>query len=268
MTFHQKIRSAQFTNKSLLCVGLDTDPRKIPHILHNDADPVASFNKAIIDATKDIVCAYKPNLAYYEALGPKGLDSILATLEAIPHNIVSIADVKRGDIGSTSDQYATAYQLTMPFDCVTLSPYMGRDSVEPFLRDEHRGAFFLGLTSNPGAKDFQYLELAGGKKLYEHVADTVAEWNDEFGNCGLVVGATKPSELADLRARAPRLPFLVPGVGAQGGSLPEVLEANAGGIALINASRSICYASNGPDFAEAAREAALEMVGEMRRLAD
>jgi orotidine-5'-phosphate decarboxylase len=264
MKFLDKIISAQKTNRSLLCVGLDTDLRKIPDILKNESDPVAAFNKAIIQATSDLACAYKPNLAYYEAMGPKGLDSILATLEAIPKNIFTIADVKRGDLGSTSDQYAIAYQKTFPFDSVTLSPYMGDDSIEPFLQDETKGAFFLGLTSNSGAKVFQYLELASGKKLYQQVTDTVSGWNAKKQNCGLVVGATKPSELKELRDRAPDLPFLIPGVGAQGGSLEEVLKANGKGVALINASRSITYASNGSDFAEAARKAAEELVTEMR----
>jgi orotidine-5'-phosphate decarboxylase len=263
MTFLEKITNAITTNRSMLCVGLDTDIRKIPEVLRNEKDPVAAFNKALIEATSDLACAYKPNLAYYEAQGSRGLDSVLATLEAIPKHILTIADVKRGDLGATSDQYAIAYQKTFPFDCVTLSPYMGWDSVEPYLKEESKGAFFLGVTSNPGAKDFEYLELANGKKLYEQVTDTVVSWNTKK-NCGLVVGATKPAELAALRERAPDLPFLVPGVGAQGGSLADSLKANGKGIALINASRSIAYASSGSDFAEAARKAAEEMVTEMR----
>ncbi len=266
MTFVEKIVSAQQTNKSLLCVGLDTDSRKIPDALKSERDPVLAFNKAIIDATADLACSYKLNLAYYEASGSKGLDTALATLEYIPKHLFSIADVKRGDIGSTSDQYAIAYQQIMPFDCVTLSPYMGFDSVETFLKDPAKGAFFLGLTSNPGARDFQYLDLASGKKLYEHVTDTVNSWNATSKNCGLVVGATKPSELEALRNRAPELPFLVPGVGAQGGSLADVMKANGKGIALINVSRGISYASTGNDFKEAARNAALKIVEEMRSL--
>ncbi len=264
MKFLEKIIAAQRTNRSYLCVGLDTDLNKLPDILKKEKDPVAAFNKAIIEATKDLACAYKPNLAYYEANGAKGLESVTATLEAIPEHIFTIADVKRGDIGSTSDQYAIAFQKTIPFDCVTLSPYMGFDSVEVFLKDESKGAFFLGLTSNPGARDFQYLELASGKKLYEQVTETVNKWNEPKRNCGLVVGATKPSELEALRNLAPDLPFLIPGVGAQGGSLEEVLKANGNGVALINASRSITYASKGSDFAEAARKVAEELVTAMR----
>ena len=266
MTFLEKITSAQQTNRSLLCVGLDTDIKKIPSVLKNDPDPVTSFNKAIIEATSDIVCAYKPNIAYYEAMGSRGIEHIAKTLDAIPKHIFSILDAKRGDIGSTSDQYAIAYQQQIPFDAITLSPYMGYDSVETFLRDPAKGAIFLGVTSNPGAQEFQYLELASGKRLYEQVADTVKEWNAKTHNCGLVVGATKPSELESLRWRVPELPFLIPGVGAQGGSLADVLKANGKGIAIINASRSICYASNGSDFAEAARREAEKLVNEMRAL--
>ncbi|HYM19980.1 MAG TPA: orotidine-5'-phosphate decarboxylase [Candidatus Kapabacteria bacterium] len=266
MTFLEKIINAQQTNRSLLCIGLDTDIKKIPSTLKNDPDPVASFNKAIIEATKDLACTYKPNIAYYEAMGTKGFGSIEKTLDAIPKYIFTIVDAKRGDIGSTSDQYAFAYQQALPFDAITLSPYMGYDSVEPFLRDPARGAIFLGVTSNPGAKDFQYLELANGKKIYEQVTDTVNTWNEQTHNCGLVVGATKPSELEALRMRAPKLPFLVPGVGAQGGSLEDVLKANGSGIAIINASRSIIYASGGSDFAEAARREAEKLVSQMRAL--
>lgn len=266
MTFTQKILSAQEKANSSLCIGLDTDIRKLPEILKNEPNPMAAFNKAIIEATSDLACAYKPNTAYYEAGGTKGLDALSATLDAIPSHILTIGDCKRGDMSTTNEQYHIAWQELFRFDSITVSPYMGRESYEPFLQSEEQGVFFLGLTSNPGAKDFQYLELANGKKLYEQVTDTVAEWNKAKKNCGLVVGATKPEELRALRERAPELPFLVPGVGAQGGSLEESLKANGSGIALINVSRGVTAASNGSDFAEAARAAALKFVEAMRAL--
>ncbi len=264
MTFIEKITSAQLKSNSKLCIGLDTAFASVPEFLKSETNPVLTFNKAIIDATKDIVCAYKPNVAYYEAYGVKGFQALEGTLSHIPDEIFTIADIKRGDIGATSDQYAIAYQEKFNFDSITISPYMGTDSVESFLRREDRGVFFLGLTSNQGAKDFQYLELQNGKKLYEEVTDKVCEWNKPKANCGLVVGATKSSELKALRERAPELPFLIPGIGAQGGSLEEVLQANGDGIAIINVSRAVCGASKGKDFAEAAREAALKLVESMR----
>lgn len=264
MTFLDKIKSAQSRTNSKLCIGLDTSLSNIPEFLLSEANPVLAFNKAIIDATKDITCAYKPNIAYYEAYGVKGFEALEGTLNHIPNEIFTVADVKRGDLGATSDQYAIAYQERFPFDSLTINPYMGSDSVEPFLKRDDRGVFFLGLTSNPSAKEFQYLELTGGKKLYEEVTDKVREWNKPKGNCGLVVGATKPSELKALRQRAPELPFLIPGIGAQGGSLEEVLAANGNGIALINVSRAVCGASKGKDFAEAARAAAMKLVEQMR----
>jgi len=264
MTFLEKIRSAQTKTNSKLCIGLDTSLSNVPEFLLKEENPVLAFNKEIIDATKDLACAYKPNVAYYEAYGIKGMQALEGTLAYIPKSTFTIADIKRGDIGATSDQYAIAYQELFPFDAITISPYMGSDSVGSFLQREDRGVFFLGLTSNQGAKDFQYLELTNGKKLYEEVTDKVRQWNNEKYNCGLVVGATKPSELSALRERAPELPFLIPGIGAQGGSLSDVLKANGEGIAIINVSRAICGASKGKDFAEAARSAAMKLVDEMR----
>jgi orotidine-5'-phosphate decarboxylase len=266
MTFLEKIRHAQAHNASLLCVGLDTDIRKIPESLLKEENPVLAFNRAIIDATKDLACSYKLNMAYYENYGSRFVESVQGTLDSIPEYVVTIADVKRGDIGNTSEQYAYAYQKMFPFDSMTINPLMGFDAAEPFLRREDRGVFFLGLTSNPGARDFEYLELANGKRLYEEITDKVAAWNAAKHNCGLVVGATKPEELKALRERAPDLPFLVPGVGTQGGSLEEVIDANGEGIALINVSRGIAAASTKSDFAEAARAAALTYVSKMRDL--
>jgi orotidine-5'-phosphate decarboxylase len=219
---------------------------------------VAAFNRAIIDATSDLACCYKLQMAYYEAYGTKGIEAVEQTLAHIPKHILTIGDVKRGDIGATSEKYAYAYQELFPFDAITINPLMGFDGVEPFLRREDRGVFFLGLTSNPGSRDFEYLDLTNGKKLYEEITDKVHEWNAPKKNAGLVVGATKPTELKALRQRAPELPFLIPGVGAQGGTMEEVLEANGDGIALINVSRGIAGASKGSDFAEAARVAALK----------
>ncbi|HZK75810.1 MAG TPA: orotidine-5'-phosphate decarboxylase, partial [Candidatus Kapabacteria bacterium] len=211
MTFLEKIKSAQEKSGSLLCVGLDTDHQKLPDILRNEPNPVLAFNKAIIDATSDFVCCYKLQMAYYEAYGERFYETVQSTLEYIPKHILTIGDVKRGDIGATSEKYAFAYQEMFGFDSITINPLMGFDAAEPFLRREDRGVFFLGLTSNPSARDFEYLELANGKKLYEEITDKVREWNEPKKNAGLVVGATKPQELRALRERAPELPFLIPG---------------------------------------------------------
>ncbi len=267
MTFLEKLEAARVRQDSMLCIGLDTDWRTLPDFMHREENPVLAWNRAIIDATKDIACAYKLNVAYYEAFGEAGIYAMHRTLSRIPSHVITIADVKRSDIGKTCDQYAFTYQDYFGFDAMTVNPLMGFDSVEPFLHHEDRGVFLLGLTSNPGAKDFEYLELKNGKRLYEEITDQVREWNKPKQNCGLVVGATKPSELAALRTRAPELPFLIPGIGAQGGSLGAVLQANAGGAALINVSRGIAGASREMDFAEAAARAAEKIVAEMRAAA-
>jgi orotidine-5'-phosphate decarboxylase len=264
MTFLDKVKKAQQTNRSMLCIGLDTDWQKIPEFLHRSENPVLAFNQAIVDATSDLVCAYKLQMAYYEAYGEHGFYAAHRTLSRIPSHIVTIGDVKRGDIGATSEQYSFAYQDMFGFDAITINPLMGTDAVEPFLRREEQGVFFLGLTSNPGASDFEYLELKNGKRLYEEITDKVREWNQPKKNAGLVVGATKPAELRALRKRAPELPFLIPGVGTQGGSMEEVIDANNGGIAIVNISRAIAGASRKEDFAEAARAAALKYVEQMR----
>jgi orotidine-5'-phosphate decarboxylase len=264
MTFLEKLANAKKRTNSMLCIGLDTDWRKLPEFLHRAENPVLAFNLAIIDATKEFACAYKLNIAYYEAFGEAGVNAIHRTLSRIPSHIITIADVKRGDIGNTSDQYAFTYQDYFTFDAMTVNPLMGYDSVEPFLHHEDRCVFFLGLTSNPGAKDFEYLELKNGKRLYEEITDKVVEWSAPKKNCGLVVGATKPEELAALRLRAAEIPFLIPGIGSQGGSLEAVLAANGSGPALINVSRGIAGASIGEDFAEAAAHAAEGYVEQMR----
>jgi orotidine-5'-phosphate decarboxylase len=256
----------------LLCVGLDIDPGKVPVGLIEMPGWIEAFNRGIIDATSDLVCAYKPNLAFYEALGLEGWEGLSRTLAAIPADIPVIADAKRGDIGSTSAAYARAMFDVFGFDAVTLSPYIGLDGLEPFLRYDGRGLLILTKTSNPGSGDFQDLMVeCGGRQmpLYEVVARRVVEWNGR-GNaeCGLVVGATYPDQLRTLRAVAPDLPILIPGVGAQSGSLAEAIRLGSdrsGELAIVNVGRSILYASSGEDWQAEARAEALRVVEVMRR---
>ena len=255
MRFFEKLERAARKNGSLLCVGLDPDPALMP------VDDVADFNRAIIAATSDYVCAYKPNLAFYEALGEKGYAALSETLAAIPDDIPTIGDAKRGDIGNTAKAYARALFDDLGFDAATVNPYLGGDAVEPFLEREEKAAFILCRTSNPGARDLQDLAVSDGgasRPLFEVVAEMAARWNAR-GNVGLVVGATYPEELRRVRQICPEMTFLVPGVGAQGGDLAAVmangLDAKGGGL-IINVSRQVLYASKGADFAEAAGEAA------------
>ncbi|MFN8393502.1 MAG: orotidine-5'-phosphate decarboxylase [Bacteroidia bacterium] len=247
--------------KSLLCVGLDTDPRKIPQHLHSHADPILEFNRRIIEATAEYAIAYKPNIAFYEALGPRGWETLQKTLELIPKDCLSIADAKRGDIGNTSLLYARAFFEAMDFDAITIAPYMGRDSVQPFLEFKDKWVFLLALTSNPGATDFQMSQV-DGVPLHLRVVETALEWAKGMpGHLGFVTGATRAEQIAAIRELAPENFFLVPGVGAQGGDLHAVCQAgaNALGGLLINASRSILYASSGEDFAQAAAAEAASM---------
>jgi orotidine-5'-phosphate decarboxylase len=240
--------------QSLLCVGLDTDPRKIPAHLLDHEDPVFAFNAAIIDATAAYAVAYKPNIAFYEAQGPKGWISLQKTLAHIPKECLTIADAKRGDIGNTSELYARAFFEEMDFDAITVAPYMGRDSVKPFLQFPDKWVFLLALTSNVGADDFQFFS-DGAQPLYQKVIETSLEWAKGMpGHLGFVTGATRPEYLAEIRGLAPNNFFLVPGVGAQGGDLAAVCAQGKSPQAglLINASRSIIYASNGQDFAQQA----------------
>ena len=259
MKLNKTIRQATRERDSLLCVGLDVRAERIPaHIMASD-DPIFTFNKAIIDATADLVLAYKPNLAFYEALGLQGWDVLKRTVDYIPEGIIKIGDAKRGDIGTTAEKYAEAL-FNLGFDVVTVNPYLGWDSIGPFVKDETRGVFILCLTSNPSSKDLQYLKLEG-TPLYERVALEANRWN-ENGNCGLVVGATHPDELATVRGIAPDIPFLIPGIGAQGGDLEASVLAGTdahGEMAVVNSSRGIIYASSGKDFAEAARREAQQM---------
>lgn len=251
--------------RSFLCVGLDTDIRRIPEHLLGTADPVFEFNKQIIEATQEYAVAYKPNLAFYEAQGPKGWESLQKTLEVIPDHIFTLADAKRGDIGNTSDLYARTFFETYNFDAVTVAPYMGRDSVGPFLAYENKWVFLLALTSNVGGKDFQY-HTDGGIPLYQRVIQTADSWAKEYpGYLGYVVGATRPESIGELRELSPNSFFLVPGIGAQGGDLHAVCEQGQhelGGL-LINSSRGIIYASKEEDFAEQAGHAAAKVQAEM-----
>jgi orotidine-5'-phosphate decarboxylase len=269
MTTQQLQKQIQ-TKKSFLCVGLDVDLNKIPQHLLELEDPIFEFNKAIIDATHDLVVSYKPNTAFYEAYGIKGWMSLQKTINYINENypdIFTIADAKRGDIGNTSSMYAKAFFEDLNFDSVTVAPYMGKDSVEPFLAFENKHTIMLALTSNEGAFDFQTLNVSdasGGKELYKQVLETSKTWKNSE-NLMYVVGATKAEYFTEIRKIVPDSFLLVPGVGAQGGSLSEVckygMNANVG--LLINSSRGIIYASNGTDFAEKAREEALKMQQEM-----
>jgi orotidine-5'-phosphate decarboxylase len=255
MRFFDKLEQAARKNGSLLCVGLDPDPALMP------VDDIAAFNRAIIEATRDYVCAYKPNLAFYEAFGERGYAALRATLAAIPRDIPVIGDAKRGDIGNTAKAYARALFDGLGFDAVTVNPYLGGDAVEPFLEREDKAAFILCRTSNPGARDLQDLAVSDGNRrrpLFEVVAEMAARWNTRE-NVGLVVGATYPDELRRVRQLCPDMTFLVPGIGAQGGDLAAVmangLDAKGGGL-IINASRQVLYASKNADYAQAAGEAA------------
>lgn len=249
--------------KSYLCIGLDTDITKIPKHLLKESDPVFAFNKAIIDATRDYCVAYKINTAFYEALGLKGWEAMEKTVKYIGKDHFTIADAKRGDIGNTSDQYAKAFFETLPFDSVTVAPYMGEDSVKPFLQYPGKWAIVLGLTSNKGAADFE-LKKAGDGLLYEKVLQTVSGWGNP-GNLMFVVGATQADEFINIRKLTPDHFYLVPGVGAQGGSLKEISEKamNKDVGILVNASRAIIYASGGEDFVEVAQKVAKEYQEEM-----
>lgn len=255
--------------KSFLCIGLDVDLNKIPTHLLELEDPIFEFNKAIIDATHDLCVCYKPNTAFYEAYGLKGWQSLQKTIDYLNQNhpdIFTIADAKRGDIGNTSSMYAKAFFEDLNFDAVTVAPYMGRDSVEPFLAFENKHTILLALTSNEGAFDFQTKD-ANGQELYKNVIETSKTWKNAH-NLMYVVGATKAEYFAEIREIIPNNFLLVPGVGAQGGSLAEVCQhgLNAEVGLLINSSRAIIYASNQDDFAQKARAEALVIQQEMQSI--
>lgn len=256
--------------KSYLCVGLDTDIEKIPqHLLKSD-DPIFEFNKAIIDATHEYCVAYKPNIAFYEALGPKGWVSLQKTLDYIPKDIFTIADAKRGDIGNTSTLYARAFFKEMNFDSITVAPYMGEDSVKPFLKFDNKWVILLGHTSNSGSSDFQLIESkVTGRKLYEDVILKAQQWGSA-DQLMFVVGATHPEKFESIRALAPDNFFLVPGIGAQGGDL-ELLSRygmNKECGLLVNSARAIIYASAEKDFASAAAKEAKTVCDEMSKYLD
>ena len=256
--------------KSVLCVGLDTDINKIPEHLLSESDPIFAFNKAIIDATADFAVAYKPNIAFYESMGVKGWESLGKTIDYLNQSypeVFTIADAKRGDIGNTSKMYAEAFFNAMAFDSVTVAPYMGVDSVSPFLAFEDKWVILLALTSNQGAFDFQLTENTDGEELFETVIKKAQEWATPE-QLMFVLGATKTEFLERVRKAAPDSFFLVPGVGAQGGSLEDVLTkaTNKDYGVLVNSTRGIIYQSKDKDFAEAAQRAALELQQEMQRI--
>ena len=278
MTRHQLVEQI-FKKQSYLCVGLDTDITKIPKHLLSTTDPVLEFNKQIIDATKDLCVSYKINTAFYEAMGVKGWESLEKTVNYIPDDHFKIADAKRGDIGNTSSQYAKAFFETLHFDAITVAPYMGEDSVKPFLEYENKWAIVLGLTSNAGAKNFElqkfvtktdlfddeiHITREDTRFLYEMVLETVSRWGTP-NNLMFVIGATQANEFENIRKLTPEHFYLVPGVGAQGGSLKEISEkalTTECGL-LVNASRAIIYASDKKDFAKEAKKIAKQYQSEM-----
>ena len=267
--FRGRLLSVQERTDSALCVGLDVDPRRLPAGLESDEKGIGAFIRGIVEATSDLVCAYKPNLAFFEAMGPMGYSVLEAALATIPNDVITIADGKRGDIGTTAERYASAMFETLGFDAATINPYQGEDSIEPYVLDPSRGAFLLCKTSNPGSADFQDLLCEDGgerRPLYEIVARRAVRWNSR-DNIGLVVGATYPEQLGAVRTLAPELPILVPGVGTQGGDAVEAIRLGGstnGRLAVINVSRQVLYASGGSDWQEAARREAQALRDVMR----
>ena len=265
MHFMTALEAAWQQRNSLLCVGLDPDPAKFPTHLRGRPDAILAFCTQIVDATADLVCCFKPQIAYFAAhRAEEQLEALIEHIHAAHPDTPVILDAKRGDIGSTAEQYAIEAFERFKADAITVNPYMGRDSVDPYLAYPDKGVILLCRTSNPGGSDLQFLEVdtpKGRMKLYEHVARTVAEdWNAS-GNCGLVVGATYPAEIARVRELTGNLPLLVPGIGAQGGDIAATLAAGRtakGAGLMINSSRAVLYAGKGEDFAEAARKVALE----------
>jgi orotidine-5'-phosphate decarboxylase len=261
MRFKEKLLRAQQTNNSWLCVGLDPVAARLPAAARSSADPFLAFGRTIVESTSDIASAYKPNLGFWLAEGVAGLEALQQLIDEIPDGLPVILDGKFNDVGHTAEAYAEAAFERLGVDAVTANPYLGLDAVRPFLDAEEHGVFLLARTSNPSAPQLQDLEVEG-QLLYERVADMATTWdNDLPGTCGLVVGATYPEELGGVRKIAPGLPFLIPGIGAQGGHLDQAVihgPADDGVGPVISSSRGIIYASSGPDFGEAAREAALK----------
>ncbi len=268
MTFIESLKQAWHRNRSLVCVGLDPEPARFPTHLREDPNAIFAFCRDIVDATADVVCCFKPQFAHFAAQGAEGvLERLIAHIHANHRHVPVILDAKRGDIGSTAAYYAFEAFERYRAGAVTVNPYLGGDSLEPFLARADKGVVILCRTSNPGARDLQDLDV-GGRKLYQHVAQIAArEWNGN-GNCMLVTGATYPGELADVRALVGEMPLLVPGVGAQGGDVEAVVANGAtkdGTGLVISSSRAILYAGDGPDFADAARNAAVALRDEINR---
>lgn len=268
-SFLTRLRAAIKTHNSLVCIGLDPDLSRLPASLPRTVDGIVAFNQAIIAATADLVCAYKPNLAFYESLGTQGLEALERTIRAIPKDVIVIGDAKRGDIGNTAKHYATALFDHLGFDAVTVNPYLGQDSLQPFLEYEDKGIFILCRTSNPGAAAIQNLLVNDGphsRPLWIHVAELINTWNAR-ANCGLVVGATATDELRRVRHAAPKLPILVPGIGAQGGDLAAAVASHRPTApTVISTSRAVLYASERADFADAARASAGELRAAINRV--
>ena len=266
--FTERLQSAIQRTRGCLCVGLDVDLSKMPKGLPADGEGALRFCRSVIDSTRDLVVAYKPNMAFFESLGAQGFEVLERLRQSVPPEVLFVMDAKRGDIGNTSLAYAKAFYGLLKSDGLTLSPYMGKDSIEPFLDYPGTCSFVLCLTSNPSAADFQTQELKSGGKLYERVARESVQWaQGKKGEIGLVVGATQTQYLKDLRALVPGTTFLVPGVGAQGGDLQGVLKegrSKDGFGILVNVSRQVLYASPDNDFADAAREQAQKIVNEMK----
>jgi orotidine-5'-phosphate decarboxylase len=255
-TFAQRYHSIVERTGTRLCIGLDTDYRNLPDSVRGAANPVLEFNSRIIDATRDLCCAYKPNLAFYESWGDRGIEALQGTVEKIPEGTIRIGDAKRGDIGNTAERYAVAMLETFRFDAVTVNPYMGTDTLEPYFGFDGVCVFVLALTSNPGSNEFQR-QLIDGRPLYQHVIDACMNRFGSSGKLGFVVGATHPDELAAVRAHVGRdIPLLIPGLGTQGGDAERTVRANDRGIAFFNVSRAVAGASKGEDFADAARASA------------
>jgi len=276
MTFIDNLKSRWSTANSLVCVGLDPEPAKFPAHLRNNPDAIFAFCRAIVDATADLVCCFKPQIAHFAALGAENaLTRLVAHIHTTHPGIPVILDAKRGDIGSTAQHYAAEAFDRYAADAVTASPYLGRDSVQPFLDRKDRGVVILCRTSNPGAGDFQDLEVRDddgvSRPLYQRVAETIArDWNGN-GNCALVVGATWPEQLRDVRTIVGDMPLLIPGIGAQGGDVEAVVtngRTAAGSGLIISSSRAILYASSGADFAEAARTATVELRDTINRFVE
>ncbi len=265
--FKTKLENIIKSKNSLLCIGLDCDIEKIPRFLLDESDPLLTFNKEIIKATAPYAIAFKPNISFYESLGIAGWTLLEKTLEYIPSDAIIIADAKRGDIGNSCRKYADLFFNTYTFDAITVSPYMGFDSIQPFLEFDDRCTFVLCLTSNEGSHDFQYLNI-DSEPLYMKIARKVSEWNLTYNNCGLVVGGTHPEDIGSIREIAPHLPFLIPGIGTQGGNLKSTIQYGAGSAAssaIINVGRSILYASSEKDFAVTARVKAQYFRNEINR---